>query len=75
MKMKMNMKMKIKFIRAKNGETLDLIAYRENIRVEAVIKYNPHLAHKVYLSPKDKITIPLEEVNKKEDQTLRRLFG
>ena len=62
-------------VKAKKGDTLDLIAYQRDIKVESVIQFNPHLAQKVYLDANDIVYIPLEAPKNKKEKKLRRLFG
>ncbi len=67
--------MKTKIIRAKKGETLDYIAYREVKKLIEVIQLNPDLAHKFTLEANDKVYIPLKDTGHAETKKMVRLFG
>lgn len=67
--------MKTKIIRAKKGETLDYIAYREKRELVKVIQLNPGLAHKFTLGSNDKVYLPAEDISHGTPKKMIRLFG
>lgn len=62
-------------IRANKGDTLDYIAYRENVDLVSLVKLNSELTKKKYLDANETVVLPEGQADPRKRKKMSELFG